>query len=58
MRITTLSTVLFLFLSTSLSLLQSGNVYAGETYHHDRKAPKLVVQITVDQLRGDLPMRF
>ncbi len=24
----------------------------------DSKNPKLVLQITVDQLRGDLPMRF
>ncbi len=24
----------------------------------DEKDPKLVLQITIDQLRGDLPMRF
>ncbi len=27
-------------------------------YAADREKPKLVLQITVDQLRGDLPMRF
>ena len=58
MRMTAPPMVLFLFLSMSLSNLLSGNAYASEIYHHDRKAPKLVVQITVDQLRGDLPLRF
>ena len=58
MRITALPMVLFLFLSMHLSTLLSGNAYASEIYHSDRKAPRLVVQITVDQLRGDLPIRF
>lgn len=45
---------LALFFSTLLSIEAS----ASEPERSTSKAPKLVVLITVDQLRGDLPMRY
>lgn len=43
------------FLSLSLVLLLSGTSWGGG---NDAAKPKLVLQITVDQFRGDLPTRF
>ncbi len=52
------STLLLLFAVMALSNFQVANLHASETQYADKNAPKLIVQITVDQLRGDLPMRF
>ncbi len=45
----------WLFLILIICLLAQGLILPASA---DDKKPKLVLQITVDQLRGDLPMRF
>ena len=50
-------TVLLLLLSLFMAIV-SGKSTASDTDQLASTMPKLVVQITVDQLRGDLPMRF
>jgi predicted AlkP superfamily pyrophosphatase or phosphodiesterase len=44
-------------LIVSLSLLSFSNAYADVSFS-EKKRPKLVLQVTVDQLRGDLPARY
>lgn len=58
LRKTSTSTLLLLFAVMAISNFQVANLHASETQYADKNAPKLIVQITVDQLRGDLPMRF
>lgn len=48
-------TLLFFLL---LAIMLSSKSIASDTDQTALSAPKLVVQITVDQLRGDLPMRY
>jgi predicted AlkP superfamily pyrophosphatase or phosphodiesterase len=45
-------------LSYCLSLLTAGAVLFAAPARSENAAPKLVLQITVDQLRGDLPERY
>jgi len=47
-----------LLLLMAFAGLLAGQSAAAATEQAESTAPKLVVQITVDQLRGDLPMRF
>lgn len=49
--------VLLLLLSAPAGVV-AGNNEASGTEQHKQTLPKLIVQITVDQLRGDLPMRY
>ena len=51
------SAVLLFLLSLFMAIV-SGKSTASDTDQVASTMPKLVVQITVDQLRGDLPMRF
>ncbi len=41
-------------ISIILPLLLGGSILFGQT----NKSPKLILQITVDQLRGDLPEKY
>ena len=44
---------------SAVILLSAGGVLvANEAPVENRKSPKLILQITVDQLRGDLPERY
>jgi predicted AlkP superfamily pyrophosphatase or phosphodiesterase len=45
-------------LSAVILLSSSSVLFANESHQENRRNPKLILQITVDQLRGDLPERF
>ena len=42
----------------SIIIVSFAAMFAAAAYGEERPPPRLVLQITVDQLRGDLPMRY
>ncbi len=50
--------ILLILLLSALGAVIGNTSYASDSAHAKSRAPKLVVLITIDQLRGDLPMRY
>jgi len=49
---------LFLLVQTGFSQMKSNTAIAPEAIYESKEKPKLILQITIDQMRGDFPMRY